>query len=394
MWHEGGIRLLIQKIRRRLRISYFDLFAHQMPRGLPSVLMEVKYIEASQEDVLIAKRILTSAGKALKDEKDHAKSKSYVDAWDDLREKSHDKLSEIISSGEARRLADYLANVHMREMTYGISGSAEEYKQIASNARLKKEMGGIIKDILVSFAEALCILPYEVIVPYVAKKNIYKDSDLLIDEIEKKIGISIAPPDIDGGLFKLALKKGFFHERDLWSLYAAWRIGQIADKNSSICEIGAGIGKAAMYASRFGFENYSIFDLPLMNVIQAWYLIKTLPDKKITLYGETEDSKDSVKIMPSWEFAKTDKRYGLVLNQDSFPEISKDVVEDYLRKIKKCTKYFLSINHEHQAPLFSGTDKRNLVVPSLVEESGGFKRIYRFPFWLRKGYAEELYEIT
>ncbi len=225
-------------------------------------------------------------------------------------------------------------------------------------------------------------------------KKIYEDSDRLANEIERRIGIKIFPPEIDGGLFKLVLKNGSFDERDLWSLYAAWRINCLAEKNSAIAEIGAGMGKVAMFTNRFHFENYSIFDLPLMNVIQGWYLIEALPDKKITLYGEAEKSQNTVKIMPYWEFEKRDKKYNLVLNQDSFPEINRNVVEAYLNNIKKCAKYFLSINHEHQAPLFSGSENRNLVVPNIVEGVGGFERIYRFPFWLRKGYAEELYKIN
>ena len=264
---------------------------------------------------------------------------------------------------------------------------------MVSSQSLRNRRGALIKDIIVSFAEALGILPYETIVPYVAKKNIYTDPDWLVSEIERKISIKIAPPEIDGGLFKLALKEGSFDERDLWSLYAAWRINCLAQKNSPIAEIGAGMGKVAMYAERFHFEDYSIFDLPLMNVIQAWYLIKSLPNKKITLYGETEESQNSVKIMPYWEFENRDKKYYLVLNQDSFPEINRGVVETYLNKIKKSSKYFLSINHEHQAHLFSGSENRNLVVPNIVEGVGGFEKIYRFPFWLRKGYAEEFYKV-
>ena len=31
------------------------------------------------------------------------------------------------------------------------------------------------------------------------------------------------------------------------------------------------------------------------------------------------------------------------------------------------------------------------IVQRLVEEVGGYDRIYRFPYWLRPGYAKELY---
>jgi hypothetical protein len=33
------------------------------------------------------------------------------------------------------------------------------------------------------------------------------------------------------------------------------------------------------------------------------------------------------------------------------------------------------------------------VVAKVLEDVGGFRRLYRFPFWLRNGYVEELYAI-
>ena len=44
--------------------------------------------------------------------------------------------------------------------------------------------------------------------------------------------------------------------------------------------------------------------------------------------------------------------------------------------------------------LFEGSNQKNLIVPDMIKKlDDGFKKIYRFPFWLRKGYIEELYEI-
>jgi putative sugar O-methyltransferase len=307
-----------------------------------------------------------------------------------VRKDHHDDLTSTLISRDPGRVADYLRNMHMHKATFGVSGDVNDHTRM--NSRLERsKRGAVIKDILVSLAEALAILPYETLVPYVAKKNIYEDADALVDKIGRKLGIRIAPPEIDGGLYKMALKDVSFDERDLWSLYAAWRIKINARPGSAIAEIGAGMGKVARYTSLFGFEDYSIFDLPFMNVIQGWYLLKTMGEKNVRLYGEQAEE-SAIKVLPYWKLGETEKSYGLVLNQDSFPEIHRDIVSGYLEIIRDRADHFLSINHEHQAPLYGGSDEKHLLVPQITAGMPALTKKYRFPFWLRQGYVEELYE--
>ena len=84
---EGGLRLLVRKVRQRIWVTNSDFFAHQMPNGLPSVRMKMKKCEVKEKDVLIAERILNSFRKASEDEKNRVPKKSYVDAWDDNKGK-------------------------------------------------------------------------------------------------------------------------------------------------------------------------------------------------------------------------------------------------------------------------------------------------------------------
>ena len=66
---------------------------------------------------------------------------------------------------------------------------------------------------------------------------------------------------------------------------------------------------------------------------------------------------------------------------------------DYLIKIREISRqYFLSINHESRPP---GADDSftQINVQQLVDEVGGYKRLTRDPYWLRRGYVMELYEI-
>ncbi|MBU2101230.1 putative sugar O-methyltransferase [Patescibacteria group bacterium] len=388
---EGGFRLLFQKIRIHLIAGHDqNFFFHSMPKGFPKGELEIKTFFVGDEDVALAKRVLIAYRKALEDEKKYVLEKVYNDAWDNNRSVYHDDLLKILDSGDPNGLADYLVNMHQRKSTYGISGNAGEFRRISSSSYLKKKGVAMLKDFLASFAEAVGILPYEAVVPYVEKKNIYVDPDLLVAGIEGHLGIKIIPPNVEGGLFKLSLKKGGVDFRDLWALYAAWRVSEIVGKDAHIGEIGGGLGKVAFYAHRFGFKEYSLFDLPIMNVMTAWHLIKALPDTHIVLYGES-GSKEAIRVLPYWEFAN--RKFDLVLNQDSFPEMSRKIVKKYLCDIKQNSKYFMSINQEHQAPLFPGADNKNLLVYEMVKEVEGFKRVSRFPCWVRKGYVEEFYEI-
>ena len=65
----------------------------------------------------------------------------------------------------------------------------------------------------------------------------------------------------------------------------------------------------------------------------------------------------------------------------------------YLREIaRKSRRYFYSINQESEGPM--GADRiPQTLVPRLADAVPELSRIQRFPYWLRRGYVEELYEV-
>ncbi len=397
---EGGVPLLMKRTWRRMKKKVGIVhnaryrLNHAMVHGFPRAEVELRGGHTTENDVLIAERILTAfhAARACKEEAGNRDE----DMWSFLEHGHHKDMLEILSEKNPHKLANYLRDVYRQSITYGIT-NAVEYHELASSKKLRRYEAADIKDKAVSLAELLGVLSYENPGQETLGENMKVDSDWLIHEIEKKIGVPVAPPDIDGGVFKLKMGNGYFMSRDILSLYAAWRLRQLVDpQNGSITELGPGVGKVALYASRFGFLDYSLFDLPRMNVVQAWYLIKALPEREVVLFGETAKSKNSIKILPWWEFLKVNqKKYDLTFNEDGLPEMDRGIVMDYLEAIKKNTKkYFLSINHERGDALIPGqTEKLHLIASQAVEKSGGFKRISRFPQLLRNGYVEELYEI-
>jgi len=122
--------------------------------------------------------------------------------------------------------------------------------------------------------------------------------------------------------------------------------------------------------------------------------MKALPDTPFRLYGEPANARDegAITIFPPHcikEFQP--KLFDLVLNQDSFPEIHAHIVRDYLTEIVKISRSFLSINHESCPPGVAGVHQ--IRVQDIIEKVGGYQRLWRVPYWLRRGYVMELYKI-
>ena len=150
-----------------------------------------------------------------------------------------------------------------------------------------------------------------------------------------------------------------------------------------ICEIGGGLGRTGLWGCKFGVSEYTILDLPLTNVLQGFYLLKSMNDS-VSLYDEPARQ---VRILPC--NALPEEKFDLVLNQDSFPEIAENIVVDYLNWIKHHAVEFLSINFESKA-LYPGGN--HLSVNELTQKVGGFKKVARNHYWLRKGYLAERYK--
>ncbi len=378
-------------------IRMAHMLRHKRIKGYPKVSLAVtEEIKPSRQDLLLTERLLRSYRKAVQDIKIEKKT-SRSDMWNFLEKGPHSKFISLLKMRDINEVAYYLCNMSKMGITHGITQGKLDYEKVLSNPIYRKWLSLFNLDKLVSLAEALGVLPLEDPEQGQFGLSILTDVDELVKKIENRLKISIIPPNIEGGLYKLKTKKGGVHNRDLTSVYTAWRCTQIlkAIKNPSICEIGPGIGKTAYYLYILGIKDITLIDLPHINVLQGYYLIKSLPSASIVLYGEKKVKKNnSISILPNSEFRKLQKkRFNLTLNQDSFPEIDKKTVSVYLRQIKFNTKdFFLSINQESRNTMM--VDKlRQHVVSELVSEVKGFSQIYRMIYWLREGYIEELYQI-
>lgn len=372
------------------------MLTHRNFKGYPKIegIIE-KDIMPTKQDLLLTRRLLRAYKKASIDGKKE-KSDPRQDIWTFLEKGPHADLFALLENENIYALAFYLCNMSRMGITHGITQGTIEFKKIVSDHTYRRWEALLSLDKLIALAEAIGALPLENPEQGEFGLSIFSDVNEIIEIIEKRLKIPIIPPNIEGGLYKLATKKGGIHSRDITAIYTSFRCRDILKNivDSSICEIGAGIGKNAYYSYLFGVGKYVIIDLPYINILQGFYLIKALPSAKIFLYGEKSGKENSICILPDWSLKRINgKPFDLTLNQDSFPEIDKNIVIDYLKQIKLHTKhFFLSINQESQNTMMIGKLKQH-IISKMLSGKKGFDKVYRFPYWVRAGYLEELYRI-
>lgn len=216
-----------------------------------------------------------------------------------------------------------------------------------------------------------------------------RDLDGVFAATARKLGFDPSFPDLPSAFGfklngKLATIDGLTHA------YTAHRLRQLGCRwGSTVFEIGGGYGCLALMARRAGVGKYAIFDLPWVNALQGYFLIRALPEGAVRLYGET---KGDVRVLPYWTLA--DEPSGGcdgVVNTDSLPEMGRATAAGYLPEIRRVIRsFFLSINQESKA-VVPGVGPQNCVA-ELVEECGGFATASRQRYWMRHGYVEEVYK--
>lgn len=206
------------------------------------------------------------------------------------------------------------------------------------------------------------------------------DVEVLLSELDAAFGFRIDFPNPFAGEIGLATTRGVASYRAIQSLYQAWRIRRITvdQPGCRILEIGAGLGRTAYYVRRFGIKNYTIVDLPITNVAQTYFLGRLLGDECLQLYGESAHA-GAIRILPPSSFFDSEERFDLVVNVDSLTEMAPETARHYWTEITKRTALFLSINHE--ANYFTVRDLY-AAYPS--------SHVCRSPYWMRRGYVEEL----
>ena len=204
------------------------------------------------------------------------------------------------------------------------------------------------------------------------------DPDRLLTRIESALGVNLPVPNPFPREFGLKTERGVISYRVPQAIYQAWRLRTLTAniRDPRVVEIGPGLGRTAFYARQLGIRDYTLVDVPISCVAQAYFLGRTLGSDTITLEGEAPKP-GSISIVSPESFLEAQSSYDVALNADSLTELDQSVAAAYVGAMRERTKMLLSMNHEANA----------FTVADIVGRAS-----YRFPCWLRRGYVEELFE--
>lgn len=209
--------------------------------------------------------------------------------------------------------------------------------------------------------------------------------DEILEAINVALPFRIDFPEFSGRCTQgLPTKYGTTSNRHIFYLWVLKRIVELCpDRSTGIIEIGAGFGLLGYYLDALGYLDYTTIDLALINACQTYFLARNLPDRTIVISGDVQDPfdlrhKSAIKLLHATDFVNVPKnRFGLMVNMDGLTEMGIDHARRYVQS--DCAPLLFSINHE--------------VNPYRVCDIAPPHRLrqYRYPFWLRVGYVEELY---
>ena len=173
------------------------------------------------------------------------------------------------------------------------------------------------------------------------------DIEELLPIIDIKCGFIVEFPDIYDYSTNSSLicSRGKISHRMLFALYYVYNIKNNVDdvSNTSVLEIGAGTGRTAYYAYKFGFKSYTILDIISTNIVQAHYNFNVLGSENVSLWRDNLNC--FLTIIPSSEFDNLTNKYDIIVNFDGLTEYGLDVATKYFNNFHKLTTKFLSINH-------------------------------------------------
>lgn len=175
------------------------------------------------------------------------------------------------------------------------------------------------------------------------------------------------------------------------SLRHAYRSQEISNclegsPSKTIVEIGGGYGGLGyQLTTTLKDSQFLLFDIPEVAAISSAFLLTSLPNKKIRLYGEGPivASKEDyeIGIFPNFSIDQLeDKSVDLFYNSCSFSEMDEVSSSKYLSVIERCARsFFMHDNHETRFTfeLPDGTVSKNRVGSELIPNSKSFKLLYK-----------------
>ncbi len=310
--------------------------------------------------------------------------------WEMMRHEYHGELYKLLHRKDIEGVAEYLRNGLRRQVATGLGPGSGAFGACIGDPQTRLLQVILIRDRLVSLGTAIGVLSMENPEQGDYGSHMKQPCGELIRRIQVHLGTEIWRPPVMG-LFGLAFEGKVVDVRAAEDAYCADRLRSLAPRrrDMAVAEIGAGFGGLVLQSIRAGFSRAFSFDLPLISMLQGYFLMQIFGPDQVCLFGEEQGDRPIV-LLPYWEFTNPANKFDLVINRDSLSEMPQPAAITYLREISARDVPFLSINQESQAA--SGqAEIAQLHVANMASAHSDLRRLTRTPYWLRRGYVEELY---
>ncbi len=334
-------------------------------------------------------RIFSFSQRIKKDDKNFKKE----DLWDSIiSHEDHLKLFNYCLKEQKTNFENLISLCNKTNLTKGFL-NYYSYNDLQSSKKNRNKEAVQFLDKLISLAEYRKLT--QVFNPEQGKWLV---SDLnftnILYNVFKYKNKNIEPFTSPNLTYGIQHKNNFYCLKDLKSFYTAIKTEELSRiyKFDQISEIGSGLGYLPYYSYILNNLNYNVYDLPNILILQAYFLMISLGEEKIHLYGESKNKDKQISLLPYWEIFNENENKILWISQDSIPEIELNLSKKFFDKISKCnSSYFLSINQESKNINIAGTIQEP--VYSIIHGINNFKLLNRSRDFLRKGYIEEFYMI-
>lgn len=320
----------LQEIVRLLRKRFKD-----DPRYCPDRVPEgfAPRPEPEEDDRALLDRICTAYIKST--ERQRAASLAFrpTQWWQRIREKNLPSVIRALATRDIDALGSMYSNFFRDRCSTGLVGLPVDMQE----CYFGNHIGAFYREFFLG--DAL----HRVDLWQSWTENKFPLSALAVPEVGNPYGIRI-----DGVLIRIAAEYQHFYAQEIARLLPAANTG-------TVMEIGGGFGGMAYYLIRdCPGVKYIDFDVPETIALASYFLLKSFPKLRVTLYGEAPDDSDVI-LMPSCELPRMrGDSVDVSFTSNVLRDMSVPVACEYIDHILRVTRsHMLNIDRFETLRLFS-----------------------------------------
>jgi hypothetical protein len=289
------------------------------------------------DDLAILKRIIAAYKKAKVTQESAGEAFNVSNEWLSIYERNLGPVMNALLSENVAELRRMYQNFFRDSCSAGLLGLPINIPNLFSGGAIKQKFREYI----------LC--------------DVLHRYDLWKKRTRNKYPVTALSAPLVGNPYGYTMDDVFIRGGGDYQHYYAHAIAELVGsrEEQTVVELGGGFGGLAYYLMRDHPQmTYVDFDLPEATALASYYLMRSLPNVRILLYGEAELSAETLAtpglfIMPSFEIMKMPSKSAAVsFNSYSLAEMSAATTRVYLDQIARITsRYFLHVNHNRNAVL-------------------------------------------